>query len=408
MAMIDMSKIEAVEDWLIDQALDSASVPDMFGELCERLNRSGVPIDRATIGWSILHPLIEAEMAYWINGAGVLHQAYAHAEEENEDWLNSPMRAVLVNRDHMLRRRLDRPNADHDYPLCAELAEDGYTDYLVIATRFEVPAIVEEGQNTGILVSWATRAENGFPEEALTAIDYIQKRLALAARASLEAQVTKTIAQTYLGGIAGRKVLTGQIRHGDGQRISAVIFYADMRNSTAIAEALGPERYIAWLNTYFAATAGPVLAHGGEILDFIGDAVLAVFPIGDGGLENAVKKAVAASDEARRRIAAVDGGNPDGQALKAGIALSVGDVMFGNIGVPDRLSFSVIGQTVHAAARIEELTKAVGVDLLMTEDVAEFVRDRASPVGSFRLSGFSAEQPLFTVSPLAASGPTER
>jgi len=403
--MIDRLKIDAVEDWLIDQALTSASIPDIFGELCERLIACEVHIDRATLGWSTLHPLIEAEMAYWVNGRGVLHEAYNHDEEESDDWLNSPMRALLVNREQMFRRRLDVANSDHDYPLCAQLAAERYTDYVVLATRFEVPSIPSEGEHSGIMVSWATRCDGGFSEDALQAINFMQKRLGLAARASFQAEVTRTIAQTYLGGIAGQKVLTGQIRHGDGQRISAVIFYSDMRNSTAIAEALGADRYITWLNTYFAATAGSVIAHNGEILDFIGDAVLAVFPIGDDGLENAVNSAVAASDEAQQRVAAVNAENPYGQTLKAGIALSVGDVMFGNIGVPDRLSFSVIGQTVHAAARIEELTKAVGVDLLMTEDVAAHLGTRAKAVGSYRLSGFSSEQPLFTTS--SQKGPTE-
>lgn len=395
--MIDMAQIDAVEDWLIGQALQSAKVPDMFGEMCVRLRTCDVPVDRASLAWSALHPLIEGEMAYWQAGEDVLHEQYPHQEEEPETWRNSPMRAVLVNRDEMLRRRLDGANADHDYPICAELAEDGYTDYLVLATAFELPALADLQGNTGILVSWATKTPGGFTDDALFAIRYIQKRLALAARANLEAQITRTIAQTYLGGFAGQRVLSGQIRHGDGETIEAVIFYSDMRDSTAIAEDLGPDRYLTWLNTYFEVSAGAVLQHGGEILDFIGDAVLAVFPIDAGGLGAAVRKAVKATDEARRRMKELNASVQQGRRLRAGIALSVGKVMFGNIGIAERLTFSVIGQTVHAAARIEALTKFAGTDILMTEDVAACIPDKAVFVDTFSLTGFATKQPLYTL-----------
>lgn len=398
--MVDMADIDAVEDWLIGRALNSAKVPDMFGEMCLKLRDCGVPVDRAMLAWSTLHPLIEAETAYWEKGAKVRHSQFEHSEEDDEGWLTSPMRAVLVNKEDMLRRRLDTGNSKHDYPLCRDLADAGYTDYLVLATSFDMPAISEMRDNTGILVSWATRAPGGFQDDALHGIRYIQKRLALAARANVEAQITQTIAETYLGAWAGQRVLNGQIRHGDGETIKAVVFFSDMRNSTSIAEDLGPERYLKWLNTYFEATAGPVLRNGGEVLDFIGDAVLGVFPITEMGLKGAVTSAVAATDEARARLEDINKVETGSHVLKAGIALSVGDVMFGNIGVANRLTFSVIGQTVHAAARIEALTKLVGAETLITDQIAELVPERHTSVGSFELNGFTSKQPLFALTSL--------
>lgn len=398
--MVDMADIDAVEDWLIGQALHSAKVPDMFGEMCLRLRDCGVPVDRAMLAWTTLHPLIEAETAYWETGAKVQHSQFEHSKEDQEGWLTSPMRAVLVNKEEMLRRRLDTGNSEHDFPLCRDLAEAGYTDYLVLATSFDMPAISEMRGNTGILVSWATRAPGGFQDDALHGIRYIQKRLALAARANVEAQITRTIAETYLGTWAGQRVLNGQIRHGDGETIKAVVFFSDMRNSTSIAEDLGPERYLKWLNTYFEATAGPVLRNGGEVLDFIGDAVLGVFPITEMGLNGAVARAVAATDDARARLEDINKAETGPHVLKAGIALSVGDVMFGNIGVANRMTFSVIGQTVHAAARIEALTKLVDSETLITEQIAELVPDRHFSVGSFELNGFTSKQPLFALTRL--------
>jgi len=395
--MISMAEIDGIEDWLIDQALGAPDLAVMFGEMCDRLRSCRVPVDRAMIGWSTLHPLIEAEAAVWENGNELQREQIVHFQEETEDWLNSPVRAVLISREPVLRRRLTNANAPLEFPLLVRLAESGYTDYMVITTEFDLPTIKDEIETSGIVISWATREQDGFSDEALTAIRYIQKRFALAARATIQSQIGRTIAETYLGRIAGNKVLSGQIRHGDGQTVDAVIYFSDMRNSTSIADRLGPEAYLSYLNTYFNATAGAVLDTGGEVLDFIGDAVLGVFPIGQQSLEKAVAQALAATDESRSRLQALNADPQLPHPLKAGIALSVGTVMFGNIGVPNRLTFSVIGQTVHAAARIESLTKTVGADVLMTADVARYAGTRTAPAGSFELNGFASLQPLFTL-----------
>ncbi len=395
--MISMAEIDGIEDWLIGQALGSPDMASMFAEMCERLRRCNVPVDRAMIAWSTLHPLVEAETALWENGTGLHHERIAHSTEETDDWLKSPVRAVLVSGEQMLRRRLANSNAPLEFPLLTELSEAGYSDYLVVPTEFDVPSIPNDFTRTGIVVSWATREEEGFSDEALTAIRYIQKRLALAARATLEGQISRTIAETYLGKTAGTKVLSGHIRHGDGETIDAVIYYSDMRDSTAIAEDLGPDEYLGWLNTYFEATAGAVLESGGEVLDFIGDAVLGVFPIEKESLERSVNQAIAAADETRARLQAINISASRPRAMKSGIALSVGSVMFGNIGVPHRLTFSVIGQAVHAAARIENLTKSAGVDVLITEDIARYAGSRSQLVDTFALDGFSTPQPLFVL-----------
>lgn len=395
--MISMAEIDGVEDWLIDQSLGSPDLGSMFGEMCERLRACEVPVDRAMIGWSTLHPLIEAEAAIWENGTEIQREQIAHNAEETDEWLQSPVRAVLVNQESVLRRRLTNANAPLEFPLLVRLKDSGYSDYIVIATEFDLPTIKDQIATSGIVISWATRETDGFSDDALTAIRYIQKRFALAARATIQGQINQTIAETYLGKIAGNKVLSGQIRHGDGQTVDAVIYFSDMRNSTAIAELLGPDAYLSFLNTYFDATAGAILAKGGEVLDFIGDAVLGVFPIGAQSLDKAVAQALSAADESRKRLKAINADPALPHVLKAGIALSVGSVMFGNIGVPHRLTFSVIGQTVHAAARIESLTKTVGADVLMTEDVARFASERSKPAGSFELNGFTDPQPLFTL-----------
>ncbi|NBN66020.1 adenylate/guanylate cyclase domain-containing protein [Microvirga tunisiensis] len=392
-------KIEGVEDWLISLALGTPTMATMFEGLCQRLCQMGIPVDRALLAWATLHPLIETESVFWRPETPVEHEKFRHEQEETEAWLKSPMRRVWRNGERQFRRQLDRSAPDSEFPLLAELKGQGFADYLVLSTPFELPSVEENHGNTGVLVSWATRRPGGFTDADISAIGYLQKRLALAVRANVQAQITRTVAETYLGRWAGTQVLNGQIRHGDGQSIEAVIFYCDMRESTAHAEKLGPDRYLRLLNRYFDATAGAVEAQGGEILDFIGDAVLGIFPIAAEGLQPAAARALAAARMSAARLRALDVADLlEGTApLKAGIALSVGRVMFGNIGIANRLTFSVIGQTVHAAARMEALTKDLRQHVLLTEDIAGYAGRDAEPVGDFHLAGFRDPRPLFAL-----------
>lgn len=392
-------QIEAIEDWLITVALRNSSVATILDGLCQRLRAIDVPVERALLAWNTLHPLIEAESIFWQHMAPVAHESFHHEEEESDEWLQSPMRWLWKSGERRLRLRLDGAETDARFPLLRELKGMGFTDYLAVMTAFELPALEENHGNTGVLVSWATRAPGGFTDVHVSAIEYLQKRLALAVRATVQAQITRTVAETYLGRWAGTQVLNGQIRHGDGQSIEAVIFYSDMRESTAHAEALGPDLYLKLLNRYFEATAGAVEVEGGEILDFIGDAVLGIFPIAADGLPAAAARAVAAAQNSVSRLQLLGLGDlaTSMPPMQAGIALSVGRVMFGNIGIANRLTFSVIGQTVHAAARMEALTKQLHQAVLLTEDVARAAKADADPVGEFLLAGFREPRPLFAL-----------
>ncbi|WP_417687847.1 adenylate/guanylate cyclase domain-containing protein [Roseibium sp.] len=394
-----MAKIDGIEDWLIDQALRSPSLPEVFGQLCEHLRSVGIPIERCMLGWATLHPLIDAETVLWEFGSGIEHRTFMHTDKASSDWLQSPMRSVLEDGKDELRLLLDDTANAERFPICGQLASEGFTDYLLLSTYFDLQSLKDQRGSTGILVSWATKSPGGFTEDEIGGLRYIQKRLAISARAKLESQISRNIAETYLGNWAGSKVLSGQIRHGDGERIDAVIFYSDMRRSTQIAEELGPDGYLPFLNAYFDATASPVLQCGGEILDFIGDAVLGIFPIKDLGLKQAALRAITAADMACERVDGINRSGHNLHPLDIGIALSVGEVMFGNIGVANRLTFSAIGQTVHVAARMEALTKQLGKRVLMTEEIAENAVGRSEPAGIFQLSGFSSEQRLLALTP---------
>ena len=154
--MISMAKIDDIEDWLIGQALGSPDMAKMFAEMCEKLRKCEVPVDRAMMAWSTLHPLIEAEVVVWESGSELQHELISHTDEETDDWLNSPVRAVLVNQEPRFRRRLTKSNAPEEFPLLTRLRNAGYTDYLVLPTQFALPVTNDDYLTSGIIVSWAT------------------------------------------------------------------------------------------------------------------------------------------------------------------------------------------------------------------------------------------------------------
>ncbi len=199
----------------------------------------------------------------------------------------------------------------------------------------------------------------------------------------------------------GIRVLRGQIRRGEGERTRAVIWYCDLRGSSALADALDPNEFIGCLNDYFECAGGAVMAEGGEILNFIGDAVLAIFPIEKGkrGARNACKRALKASFDSQNRMARLNKKRSEEGAapLSFGLALHLGTVVFGNIGLPERLSFSVIGATVNEVARLEALTKELERPILASETFAQHTTIDWEKLGKHKLRGIG--EPIEVMAP---------
>jgi adenylate cyclase len=213
----------------------------------------------------------------------------------------------------------------------------------------------------------------------------------------------KTLLDTYLGVHTGGRVLEGRIRRGDGEVIPAVIWWADLRGSTTLAETLPREAYLRALNRFFEATAGVVAEHGGEVLKFIGDAVMAIFPLKDD--PDAASHALAAAREALARIERLEAEPADAGAPRAQIALALhqGEVNYGNVGIAGRLDFTVTGPAVNEVARLEGLSKSLDRPVVASGAFAKLVPGRLESLGRHRLRGVSAEQEVFGLSGL--SGP---
>lgn len=396
--MTDRTLVNGINEWLVDQALSEPDIVEMLEGLCHRLHAIGIPVARSRLTWPTLHPLFQAETILWARGRQTEFEQFRHQETESEAWRKSPMKYMFDNDVMVLRRKLEGSDKVLDFPVLQELAEQGMTDYLVVRTSLSVRNEHAATGRMGILVTWAADRPGGFTNDELEALQKIQRRFAVACKTVIQARIARNISETYLGREAGSRVLAGSIRRGDGQETKAVVWYNDLRDSTALADTMPGHDYIQLLNLYFDITAAQVIKAGGEVLDFIGDGVLAIFPYLD---EAQQKAAIAAATEALCAvIAARDtlNGQRVGQGLmplRFGIGLNTGTVMFGNIGVPERLTFSVIGPTVNEVSRIESLTKATGMDALVTYDIAALDPEKWISIGVQRLAGVSEGMELF-------------
>ncbi len=391
--------IQEIGEWLIDQALAEPDIVEMFNQVCARLYAIGVPIGRARLTWPTLHPLFQAETVLWRRGEETEFEQFRHQEEHSDEWSTSPMAYMYDHDVEQIRRNLDGPNKLVDFPILDDLIEAGLTDYLAIATGFSGQRSMQSGKS-GIIVSWACDRVGGFSDEDIAALNRIQRRFASAVKNAVQQRIASNITETYLGRHAGQEVLNGAIKLGDGRETKAVVWYSDMRRSTELADTMPPEDFLELLNDYFECTAGPAIELGGEVLDFIGDAVLAIFPFEDDeGKKQAISCATMAIENAIKQSEVINKRREnDGKiGFEFGVGVNVGPLMFGNIGVATRLSFSVIGPTINEVERIETMTKAIDAVALASKEVAAAAPELWTSIGKHPLKGVAAQSELFAL-----------
>ncbi|MDJ0956734.1 MAG: adenylate/guanylate cyclase domain-containing protein [Arenicellales bacterium] len=389
--------IDSLADWLVRQALRDTPLDKIYQDTCKQLYAAGIPVTRGRVAFRVLHPLFEAQSLHWELDKKVEATNYLHGAESEEVWRRSPLFHMITNKVPYLRRHLVGDAAIIDFPMLQELRDEGFTDYFSFVVWFDEDADIDSLAR-GIIGSWCTQRKNGFTNADIRSLIRIEQRLAVAFKINIQSQITENILSAYLGPGAGDRVLSGQIKRGDGENIHAVIWYSDMRDSTRLADSMSGQAFLEALNQYFESTAGAVLSHGGEVLRFIGDAVLAIFPIrGKSGAEKACQRAMKAAATARENLLIV---NKERQAsgkepLDFGLGLHIGEVLFGNIGVPERVEFSVIGPAANEVARLESLTKSLQRGILVSESFAKHMKLDWVSEGQYTLRGVGQEVSVY-------------
>jgi adenylate cyclase len=380
--------VQPVVDWLVEGAPPAKQPQDVLLQLCHRLRDTGFPLYRANVSVRTLHPNVLGRGFNWNEDRDAVEVIEApHEFLESEQFRNSPMR-VIFTENVEVRRRLCDPGCPMDFGILPDLLAAGATDFIALPLRFlngEVHA-----------ASYATRQPQGFSDDQVEALRRVSNALARIAEIYAHLRKARNVLDAYLGQQTGEKVLAGQIKRGDGEEIRAVIWFCDLRDSTPLAESMSREAFLKLLNDYFECVLGPVQERGGEILRFIGDAALAIFPIGHDPAAVACAKALEAAQESVIRMKKLNAGRE--VPLRFGIGLHLGLVLYGNIGTPTRIEFTVIGAAANEAARIEGLCKLLHIDLAISENVARHLPGRLRPLGRHALRGVGAPVEIFTSS----------
>ena len=403
--------------WLIEEAWKARSPEALMGEFCGFLRSAGYPIARSTIIIPTLHPQIFATVLVWRDDVADVSVVFEpHDILLQPRFADSPF-APIIRGAGGVRRRLEDDDVKLDFPVVRDLKIDGATDYVAMPFRFS------DGQIN--VISMTSFRKGGFSTAHLGNIYEVMPALGRMFEVHAQRRISVGLLETYLGRSTGKRVLEGQIKHGDGQLIHAVIWFCDLRNSTNLAASMDTATYLSHLNRFLGAMAGAIIDHGGEILAYIGDAVLAIFPIADAGAPSAAEgvaspgddapsaagytpadacaRAIQAARASAQRIATANSERPDMPALHYGIGLHVGDVTYGNIGIPQRLQFTVIGSAANEASRIEGMTKDLGEPVLVSSRFAELYPGELCSRGSHALKGVAGTHELFGLRPYAIS-----
>jgi adenylate cyclase len=386
-----VAKTNPLVNWLVRDAWKANSTVEQGGALAIALMSAGFPLWSMRLMVRTLNPQLFARFYSWKHdGNEVTENEAPHAGAQSEQYLNSPF-ALIIKGEGGVRRRLDGLDPTLDFPVLEDLIKEGATDYVAVPLNFS------DGQiNVLTLVS---DAPGGFSTEQLGNLYEILPNLGRLLEAHAQRISSLTLLKTYLGRNAGERVNGGLVKRGDGEELHAVIWFSDLRQSTSMANTMPREEYLAALNSYFDCVVGAIIDHEGEVLKFIGDAVLAIFPIEkpSDSHPDACARALSAIRTADKQLSEVNlEREAEGQPLlNFGTALHRGTITYGNVGTERRLDFTVIGPAVNEAARIEDLCKTLGEPVLMSSAFASGAPDGLISLGNHSLRGVKGSQEIF-------------
>jgi len=381
--------IDNIADWLLGSPRELSDGIASFDEFAWRLLAARMPLLRVTLHTATLHPqFLGTTLTWWRDIGETVQVMIAHEVADAIPYEQNPVRRVCYGRE-TLRRRLDRPADELDFEVLSELRDRGGTDYIALP--------IDGVYATAYMLSFVTDRLGGFTDSELTDLARVGQRLSIITDRHNQWWITHNLLCAYLGANTGPKVQTGQIRRGTGIELTAVLWSSDLRGFTERSDRLPSQRMITILNALFEAQAAEIRGHGGEILKFIGDGLLAIFPIAEtDAVATVARTAVAAAHNA---IAAVAGlarhpemeGEPP---LDIVVALHVGTVHYGNIGAADRLDFTVIGPAVNLVSRIENAAKILGQRIVVSAELAATL-DGVASLGRHQLRGLATPHELF-------------
>lgn len=385
---MENSGLQRVTNWLIDGAWSSQESAEMIADFCERLVAAGLPLWRFGIFIRTLHPEIFGRNFIWRQGEEVEIGTVEFDILDTPEFARSPLR-IVFEQGVEVRGRVGDPESER-FPFVNDMRAEGATDYIAVPLPFLDGSVHA--------TSWVTRHPGGFTDGHIAAIRSIVTPLARVAEIISLRRTAEMLLDTYVGNRAGARILGGQIRRGHHDTMQAVIWLSDLRGFTALSDRLPAETVVEILNQYFDCQVTAIRGHGGEVLKFMGDGLLAVFPIDEyvGDAAHVCTRVLEAARESRASVEAL--AFPVGEIVERfrfGVALHVGNILYGNIGGGNRLDFTCIGPAVNLAARLEKITGRLGRTVVASEGFANVCREGWHELGEFPIAGFSRAQRVY-------------
>jgi len=366
-------------NWMLREAWQINTPQELTRAIANKLVEDGVALSRSNVLIWSLHPMIAAKSYLWSRDSDEIVEAMPTYDiHSHPAFVNSPLRHVS-NGLGGVRQRLTEKDTEFNFPIMEELKANGATDYVAMPLPFS------NGQIN--VMTLTCDHPNGFSTANLGLIFEMSSVISRYYEVFSQRENSQVLLETYLGKRTGARVLGGDIRRGDGDEIDAAILFCDLRNSTRLEEQLGRADYLDLLNSFFEQITNVINQHGGEVLKFIGDAVLAIFPAGE--------DSKAACEKARLSAAKIveQFDMPDDDAphknMDCAIGIAFGRVTYGNVGSRERLDFTVIGSAANIAARLADLGKNAEKKVVMTADIAAANADDCVALGSFELRNVS-------------------
>jgi adenylate cyclase len=392
--------------WAVREGLRGAEARDLFDGYCQRLVIHGIPLWRAHTAMETLHPQWNGYGYTWRRDLNAIEpEQYPHSNDDALIWVRSPFYALILRarageHNPSMRRRLEAGAEERDFPALEEFFALGATDHF--AHLFVYGEDGDRSQGTGIVYSFTTDRKGGFTDDELTLLQATLPVLSLAMKAHAGHVIASGLLWTYLGEDAGRRVHSGVVERGSVDKISAVIWYADIRGFTLISDSAPGPVVIELLNDIFEALTAALRPRGGQVLKFVGDGMLAIFSFEDMSRAETCQRALDAAVAAMRSVDELNAkraaaGLP---VAPVDLALHIGDVLYGNVGATDRLDFTVIGPAINEAARMEALCKSLDRSVLVSaEFVAQTACDssRLESLGRHALRGVRQPKEIFAL-----------
>ncbi len=405
--MDTLSRLHLI-NWLVGQGLTGLPEKDLLRGFCERCRAQGLELSRVLVFIDTLHPMVEGRGVRWTDTETNESDAFEYGSTSEGDaaanWRRTPFYHMLEHGHDELRIDL-ADCATLDFSMIAELAEKGHRHFLAFVNRFGEAGSI--GQMDCVYSYWLTRQADGFSAQGLSALRDLVPVLGLAIKSAAQVDIARTLGRVYLGRDASEQVLRGRISRGVTERINAVLWFSDLRGSTAISETIAPDEIIPFLNDYAQAAIDTIHDAGGDVLKLIGDGVLAMFTGED--MDAARRAALRAEHRFRQSMSKLNARrSADGRPItSAYVGLHVGEVFYGNIGSEDRLDFTVVGPAVNEVSRIASMCRSVDRELLASADFQAGLRATGRgylvSTGRFALRGIGRAQDLYTLDPVISA-----